>query len=150
MEVTYSFLDVEATIVGPGGSFQLGNGAGVASEGISITATGDKNTMSVGADGSFMHSLKADRSGSVTVTLLKTSEANAKLQNMFNFQTKSGKTHGKNTIVIRNIATGDVFTCEGCAFSKQPENKFGNEAASLGWAFHCGKVDAKLGTGLVY
>ena len=42
---TYSFLDVQATIVGPGGAFSLGSGAGVAEEGISIEPTGEIDTM---------------------------------------------------------------------------------------------------------
>jgi hypothetical protein len=34
-----------------------------------------KNTMTVGADGEVMHSLHAGKSGTITVTLLKTSRS---------------------------------------------------------------------------
>ncbi len=37
---------------------------------------GPKNTMTIGADGEVMHSLHADKSGTVTVNLLKTSPTN--------------------------------------------------------------------------
>ncbi|MBU9403923.1 DUF3277 family protein, partial [Burkholderia multivorans] len=60
---TYSFQDVTATIVGPGGAFSLGYGSANAEEGITIAQAGDKNTMTVGADGEVMHSLHADKSG---------------------------------------------------------------------------------------
>ena len=46
----YSFLDVSVSIDGPGGFFAI-DGGGVAEEGITIEPVGDKNTMTVGADG---------------------------------------------------------------------------------------------------
>ena len=49
---TYSFLNVAASITGPGGSFQMGSGAGSAEEGIEITHS-DKNVQTIGADGKF-------------------------------------------------------------------------------------------------
>jgi hypothetical protein len=55
----YSFLDVSATISGPGGTFSIGSDAGVAEEGITTAYTGEKNTMTIGADGAGMHSLHA-------------------------------------------------------------------------------------------
>jgi hypothetical protein len=41
-----------------------------------------KNTMTVGADGEVMHSLHAGKSGTITVTLLKTSPVNKKLSDV--------------------------------------------------------------------
>ena len=52
---TYSFQDVAATIVGPGGAFSLGYGEATAEEGITIVRAGDKNTMTIGSDGEGMH-----------------------------------------------------------------------------------------------
>ena len=43
--------DIVAAIKGPNGSFSLGNGAGVAEEGITIAMVDAKNTMVIGADG---------------------------------------------------------------------------------------------------
>ena len=87
MGYTYSFLDVQAAISGPGGNFPLaGDESGNSEEGITIEPTGDKNIMTVGADGSVMHSLKGDRSGTVTVRLLKTSTINAALQALYDVE----------------------------------------------------------------
>jgi hypothetical protein len=80
---TYSFIDVAASIVGPGGSFSLGYGSGNSEEGISIAMTEEKNTMSIGADGSVMHSLHAGNGGTVTLRFLKTSPTNQMLSVMF-------------------------------------------------------------------
>ena len=48
---TYSFQDVVATLVGPTGTVNLGYGAAVAEEGITVEMAGDKNTMMIGSDG---------------------------------------------------------------------------------------------------
>src|SRR5690348_11425020 len=95
---TYSFLNVQASIVGPGGSFNLGDGAGVTEEGITIERQDDKDAMTIGADGIGMHSLRASKAGTVTVRLLKTSPQNAKLMAMYDLQTLSSTLHGQNVI----------------------------------------------------
>jgi hypothetical protein len=143
----YSFLDVQAAIQGPGGSFQLGSGSGNGEEGITIEPGGDKNVMTIGADGSVMHSLKGDASGTVTVTLLRTSSVNALLQNLYNFQTASSRYHGRNTIIIRNAVSGDVISCSEVAFAKAISNPYAVEGGKIAWAFHAGKIDTRLGTG---
>jgi len=146
---TYSFLDVQAAIVGPGGAVPLsGVEAGVAEEGITIEPSGDKNTMLVGADGSFMHSLHADKSATVTVRLLKTSTVNALLQNMYNYQTTTSSNHGRNTIVIRDVARGDTITCYGCAFARAQGPAYAKAGGTVQWTFHCGRVEAQLGIGI--
>jgi hypothetical protein len=142
--MAYSFLDVHAAIEGPGGAFPL-SGVGNAEEGITIEPTGDKNVMTVGADGEVMHSLKADKSGTVTVTLLRTSPVNAALKTMSNLQTAGARLHGKNTIVITNRASGDVITCRQCAFAKDISNAYAAEGGTLAWTFHAGKIDGLLG-----
>ena len=75
---TYSFADISASLVGPGGAISLGYGSGVADEGIAIAAKAEKSAMTVGADGEVMHTLRADKSGTVTLTYLKTSPVNAR------------------------------------------------------------------------
>ncbi|WP_285199455.1 phage protein, partial [Klebsiella pneumoniae] len=105
---TYSFIDVVATLVGPTGNIDLGYGAGAAEEGITIEMAGDKNTMMIGADGEGMHSLHADKSGTITVRLLKTSPTNAKLMAMYDDQTLDSGLHGQNVITVRNAKSGDI------------------------------------------
>ena len=124
---SYSFLDVQASIYGPGGNVSLaGDEAGVEQGGITVTPAGERSKMTVGADGSVMHSLLGDKSGTVSVKLLKTSSVNAALQIMYNLQTTTGAQHGMNTIVIRDVARGDVITrhhlrhrCRGCGVDVQ-------------------------------
>ncbi|WP_447762001.1 DUF3277 family protein [Citrobacter freundii] len=143
--VTYSFLDVTASLTGPTGVIDLGQGSANSEEGITQTMGGNKNTMTIGADGEVMHSLHADKSGTITVTLLKTSPVNKKLSLAYNAQSQSSATWGNNVIVIRNTASGDISTARSCAFQKQPDFNNAKEGGTVAWVFDCGKIDQLLG-----
>ena len=137
----YSFLDVLATIVGPGGSISLGQDqAGIADEGISTSYVEDKNTMVTGADGTPMHSLHAGQGGTVHVRLQKTSLLNNQLQQMFDYQRLSGAYWGQNTIIVSNFVLGDSATCQICAFKKLPDWSNPKIAGTMEWIFDAGVI----------
>ncbi|KPH79322.1 phage protein [Bosea vaviloviae] len=144
---TYSFLDVQAAIRGPNGSFSLGNGAGVSEEGITVSMADDKMSVLMGADGSGMYSLHAAANGSVTVRLLKTSPVNSLLQDMYSADTASSANAGQNTISIRNPVSGDSITAADCAFRKMPDVAYGKDGTMMEWAFFSLAISAILGTG---
>lgn len=143
---TYSFLDVQAAIVGPGGSFGLGSGSGAGEEGITITPTEEIDNMEVGADGAAQHSLIANKSGKVSISLLKTSPTNALLSGMMAFQRTSGANHGQNTITLVNNVTGDTISCQQVAFAKVPDLNYKKEAGMNTWEFNAGVIDPGLGS----
>lgn len=146
MANTYSFKDVSANLAGPTGTADLGYGAAIADEGITVDMTGDKNTMHIGADGTPMHSLHADKSGTVTIHTLKTSPTNAILQAMYDAQQLSSTLWGQNTIVVRQNESGDITTAQFCAFKKKPNLKYGKDADVMDWVFDAGTIDTVLGT----
>ena len=144
---TYSFLNVTASIVGPGGSLNLARGAAVAEEGITVEAADDIDTMTIGADGTAMHSLHAAKHGSITVRLLKTSPINQQLSQMYALQTASASSHGQNTISISNSYTQDSITCQFVAFKRAPTITYAKEAGMVEWQFNAGSIDRTLGSG---
>lgn len=146
MSQTYSFKDVSASINGPTGSANLGYGGAIAEEGITIAPIGDKDTMHVGADGTPMHSLHADKSGTVTVRCLKTSPTNAILQTMYDAQQVSSSLWGQNVIVVRQNVSGDITTCTSVAFKKKSDVVYAKEANMVEWPFNAGTIDTVLGT----
>jgi len=146
MSDTYSFMDVAASLTGPGGQIDLGYGAAVAEEGITIDPAGDKNTMTIGADGEGMHSMHADKSGTVTVRFLKTSPQNAKLQHLYNAQQLAPALWGNNVIVVRLPRTGEITTARSCAFKKKPSVVYAKVGPMLEWVFDSVKIDTVLGT----
>jgi hypothetical protein len=144
---TYSFQDVQASISGPGGNFQLGHGVGVAEEGITIADSGERTTMTIGADGKGMQSLHADNSGKVTVRLQKTSPVNAQLEQMFNTQKQSSASWGQNVITVSDVARGDFIVATEVAFLKRPDLVYAKDANMLEWEFVAVDIDRKLGSG---
>ncbi|WP_419342805.1 phage structural protein [Achromobacter sp. PD1] len=143
---TYSFMDVSANLVGPGGAFSLGYGSANAEEGITIAPGADKNTMMIGADGEGMHSLHADKSGQVTLRYLKTSPTNALLQALYDAQSLDSRLWGKNLITVTNSASNDVTACRSCAFKRKPDLTYAKDGDIVEWVFDCLKVDTLLGT----
>jgi hypothetical protein len=146
--ITYSFLDVHAAIVGPGGSFNLGAGAANAEEGIDVEAVEDIDILTIGADGTPMHTLRANKAGKVTVRLLKTSPVNQQLADMLAFQRTTSANHGQNTITIANSTSGDVISCQQVAFAKVPALKYATAGGINEWEFNAGIVDVGLGAGV--
>jgi hypothetical protein len=143
---SYSFLDVDVVIDGPGGNFSLkGENS---EEGISIDPTGDQSSMTEGADGEVMHSLAAGSAVNVTVRLLKTSPINAQLMEMFKYQTASAARHGQNVITVRDSARGDNVVVSRAAFKKMPPNAWSKQGNIIEWVFDGGRTDPTLGAGI--
>lgn len=142
---TYSFLDTVCALVGPGGFINLANGAGSAEEGITIEADAEIGSMTIGAGGEVMHSLHANKSGTVTVRLLKTSPVNSLLAAMYAFQTASAVNYGRNTITLSNVATGDSITCQSVGFKKIPSLTYAKDGGIIEWTFNAGVIDRLLG-----
>lgn len=141
----YSFLNVQASLTGPGAEgINLGAGAAVAEEGITTEIPTDKNTATWGADGALMHSLHAARPGQISIKLLKTSPMNNVLQAAYNTQSTSAALWGQNIISINDPVRGDKVQITEAAFVKQPGLAFAKEGNTNDWVF-IGKISQVLG-----
>lgn len=143
----YSFLNVQASVVGPGLTAQIGSSAGAAKEGISTEFDEDKTTVTTGADGSIMTSLRASMTGRITIRLLKTSPINAVLNAAFNFQRTTAANWGGNSIRVVDKARGDVLTGRSMSFVRHPGNAWAEDGNILEWTFQ-GIVNEVLGAGI--
>lgn len=145
--MVYSFLNVSCTIAGPGGILNLGAGAAVAEEGISIEPVEDKNAMFIGADGKGQHSLIASDAAVTTIRLLKTSPLNQALAIMFDFQSSSSGLWGQNVITVVDSARGDFNIIQSCAFKKKPTITYDKEGKMMEWTFDGISANSVLGSG---
>lgn len=141
----YSFLDTSFVITGPGGSFELSE-AGVAPEGVSLEFD-ERTQMTKGADGSWMHTLIAARTGRISIRFLKNGDGNPILDRMFNFDNSSSANVGQNVISVRNTGLGDSWVGVGCAFIGKPAVIYGEQGPMLEWRFNVGKLDGTFGLG---
>ncbi len=146
---SWSFLDFQLGIVGPGGSFSISE-EGIAEEGVTFAMRDAKNTMTQGADGSTMHSLHASKGGIVTVRLLKVSPLNAKLDAMYRYQAASSANWGQNLLSGSNPVSGDSLVAKRSAFQKRPDYVAAVEGGINEWLFDVGVLDAVLGAGFSF
>jgi hypothetical protein len=157
---TYSFLNFQLSIVGPGlnavlgqgtpgaiGGAQIGSNSGAAKEGVSVAFDEDKIGVVTGADGSIMTSLHATQTGTITVRLLKTSPINAVLSQAYNFQRQSSGSTGQNVIRGVDKVRGDTVSGVQMGFVRFPDNEWGEEGNTLVWTFK-GIVRESLGVGV--
>lgn len=145
--MVYSFLNVVATIAGPGGLINLAAGAAVAEEGITIEPSEDKNVMTIGADGKGQHSLIASNACSLTVRLLKTSPINAQLMIMYDLQSLSSALWGQNVITVADTGRNDLSIIQAAAFKKKPTLTYAKEAGFNEWTFDGISLNTVLGQG---
>lgn len=145
--MTYSFLNINASLAGPGGILNLASGAAAAEEGITIEPVEDKNQMTIGADGKGQHSLIASDAVSVTIRLLKTSPLNANLMAMYDLQSASSALWGTNVLTITDSARGDTTVVQGVAFKKRPTLTYAKEAGMNEWLFDGIQANSILGSG---
>jgi hypothetical protein len=143
---TYSFLNIQASVQGPGLAAQIGSNSGAAKDGLSTAFDEDKTSVTTGADGSIMTSLRASMTGRITIRLLKTSPINAVLNAAFNFQRSSAANTGQNNLRVVDKARGDVVTGRQMSFVKHPDNVWSEEGNILEWTF-IGIVNETLGAG---
>lgn len=145
---TYSFLDVNLSMSGPGFAIvSLGSESGVAKEGVTVSMVEDKNTMTMGADGGGMHSLHGGNAGTIALRLLKTNPNNAILNRVYTYQKQSSAYWGQNTITISNFTRGDAVVAVKCAFRRQPDFINAEDGGTVEWTFDSIKITEVLGDG---
>lgn len=145
--MTYSFLNIACSLIGPGGALNLASGAAAAEEGITIEPSEDKNQMTIGADGKGQHSLIASDACVATIRLLKTSPLNAALMLMYDLQSASSALWGTNVITITDSGRGDRTVIQAAAFKKKPTITYAKEGGMMEWAFDGISATSILGTG---
>jgi hypothetical protein len=141
----YSFLNIVAAIAGPGIALNLGAGAAVAEEGISIEASEDKNTMIIGADGKGQHTLVASNGGLITLRYLKTSPTNGFLQLAYDAQSASSALWGQNLITVFDTARLESHAAQACAFKKKPAIVYDKAGPMIEWTFDSLAINSVLG-----
>lgn len=141
----YSFIDTSATWTGPGGTLSLGSTSGVADEGITIEYAEEIGHMDIGADASVQHSLHANKSGKITIRVLKTSPINQQISAKIAFQRASAANYGQDTFSIANLVTGDIITCQHVAPSKFSPITYAKDAGMNEWELNAGLIEPTLG-----
>ena len=86
---------------------------------------------------------KDEKSGKITVRLLKNSPVNALLSLMYNVQSTSSVLWGKNIISLAS-GIGDSITAQQVAFTRQPTVVYSEDGPINEWDFDAITVDMLL------
>lgn len=102
MGLAYSFSQVTAGLTAPGFQIDMGYGAAPDDAGITVQFDGDRSSVMTGADGKAITSVSMKKNGTIKVSLLKNSPANALLTALHAITISSPETvAAQGTIVVR-------------------------------------------------
>lgn len=138
------------TVHGPGGALNLGRPhayslvgghKGVADEGISFERVDDRNTQLRGCTGETLNLRHAGLQGVVKIRLLKTSDVNGLMMQMFKAQFLNNMDWSRNIISLEDRVRGDKMVATECAFAGEAAQAWGKVGAMNEWTFHAGSID---------
>lgn len=113
---------------------------------VSAERAGDGFTKSVGADGSVARARMADRSGSVTVTLMHTSPSNDVLSLMANEDENFGTAVGP--LMVKDLSGMTLLAAQNAWIRKMPNVEYGLEIGEREWVFDCDRLQMAVGGSL--
>ena len=138
---TTSFLAVDLTYSSPlSGQFNLGAGAGNAEEGIVIEPVMPRAETTWGADGGFIHAIKAARGAKITLSYLQNGSVLVRLNNVLLAELASPTLAGNGVITLRDRANGLNLSMLGVVFSEEPTTTYNNGATILQYVLMAGKI----------
>jgi len=110
-------------------------------EGTFITSSRntDNTRQVVGAHGDVALTLNADRTGTVTVTLLQTSETNRILASIQAAQDETGELY-RADLTISDQSGSNLVDAQACHIMTTPENALSDDQTSKTWVFYSEKL----------
>jgi hypothetical protein len=136
----YSFLNTVVLING----VEL-NGFADGDDAINITRRVDSGSDKVGADGSMMVSLSADKSGEFTFKLLQTSSSNKYLASVMALQEGGAKTFVPCTVLFQDTYRNDLATGTIGYMKKPADVTRGVQGNIQEWTIVVERLDMLLG-----
>lgn len=136
---TYSFEDVTVNISHP----QVGNysayGTGIGT--VSVSYENPVTYHDVSSDGAVVVSKAVRKNGTITFSVLQSSDFNSFLKKWSNYlETSHVSNFALTTITITNRSTGDVYYCSGCSHQKKADNEFASQAGNRTWTIMAAKI----------
>lgn len=104
-------------------------------DGTFVTVDDDEDAYSlqVGTDGEAVRSKSNNRSGTITLTLLQSSQANTLLSAQHNLDRLSSGGVGIAPLLIKDNNGLAIYTAETCWIQKRPSAEFAREATAREW-----------------
>lgn len=104
---------------------------------VSIEPASDGTTKKTGCDGEIVRSINPDRSSTVKITLLQTSDSNSYFQEQYNRDQQSGD--AIFPIMVQDLMGGLLFSADEAWVPKPSTRVFGKEGQNREWEIHTGE-----------
>lgn len=113
---------------------------------ISVEHDEDDWSLVVGVDGEGTRNKTSNRSATITVSLMQSSEVNDLLsaQRLLDLNTQGGT--GGQPILIKDNSGTSLFSCETAWIQKPPTAELNREATTREWVFRTDNMDALHGS----
>lgn len=110
---------------------------------ITVERNEDAFTLVVGAGGEAARSQSRNRSGTVTLTLLATSQSNDVLSAIANADEQTGI--GVGTAFVKEINGTTLVSAQSAWIKKMPNVERGAEVSNVEWVLECEALDTFIG-----
>lgn len=132
---TYSFQDVKCTFTHDSIASKTTTGQGVGS--ISVTMANDLTNHELAADGKVQISRICSSNGTISVSILQSSELHAILLKWYNYIILKENLSEWSTMTIRieSDVLKDTIECSGVSPQKAPDISFESQAKQITWNF---------------
>ncbi len=124
-QVTLSFMGIPITSGFADGEF------------LTIEQSSEDFTMVVGTDGQVTRCATNDRSATIKIKLLQSSDGNAQLSTINNLDKLTKNGFGIGAMMVRDRLGTAVFTASRCWISKPPDVSFDKTATAREWTLQC-------------
>ncbi len=110
---------------------------------ITVSRNGDSFTLAVGSDGEAARAANADRSGTVALTLMQTSQSNDQLSNLL--ATDELSNLGTGALFIKDASGRTLVSAVEAWIRKPADVEFSKELGGREWTFETGNLEIFAG-----
>ncbi|MCD1264543.1 DUF3277 family protein [Shinella sp. AETb1-6] len=138
----YGFINTANTVDG-----QIIQGLWDGDDAISIAPIADKGTMLIGADGSALFSVSANRGATITLRLQHTSPTHRLLQQKLKRQQALASPATAFPVTAYDTSSGEGGTADKCFIQTAPTDTKGANATVREWVLVTGEFNAEIPNG---
>ena len=138
----YGFINTANTVDG-----QIIQGLWDVDDAISIAPIADKGTMLIGADGSALFSVSANRGATITLRLQHTSPTHRLLQQKLKRQQALASPATAFPVTAYDTSSGEGGTADKCFIQTAPTDTKGVNATVREWVLVTGEFNAEIPNG---
>ena len=111
---------------------------------VQVARNEDAFTLQIGSDGEGVRSKSNNKSGTVTVTLIQSSDSNDILSGFAAADELSNS--GMGALLIKDNSGNSIYAAETCWIKKYADSEFAREAGSREWVFETDILESFVGS----